>query len=151
MTVKPTIITPSPDLTYITPGVGSITDASGNVFTITAAGAATEAIGGANPKALVGGEGTNAIEYSDSVVYFQDASSLTWYTWTGVKFTIAAAPPTPTDLVGQETLAGVNKLLTLQASDTAAIRADIAALSSTQSANTKTLAAIQAYLTGQVD
>ena len=82
--------TPSPSGTIATPGNGSITDASGNVFTLTSSGVSQE-----NSKALAGGSGPGEIEYYNSVVYFQDASSHTWYTWNGSNF-VASAGPSPT-------------------------------------------------------
>jgi Beta-galactosidase len=82
--------TPSRSGTIITPGKGSITDASGNVFLITAAGAIEE-----NGKALPGGSGTGEIEYCNSVVYFEDATTHAWYTWSGSNF-VGNAEPSPT-------------------------------------------------------
>lgn len=86
--------TPSPSGTIITPGKGSITDSSGNVYVITAAGAIQK-----NGNALPGGGGTGEIEYYNSVVYFQDASSHTWYTWNGTYF-VGSTGPTSDPLPG---------------------------------------------------
>jgi hypothetical protein len=76
---------------YITPGVGSFVDASGNVYTIDAAGNADE-----NGSRIPGGGGTSAMEYADGVVYGQDATTGQWYTWNQVTWTPSSAPPTPT-------------------------------------------------------
>ncbi len=88
-------ITESTSGTVITPGLGLITDRSGNVFTLTSKGEASE-----NGVLINGGGGTSKIEYYSHVTYFQDSVTLQWYTWNGTTFTQASAPtssnPTPT-------------------------------------------------------
>ena len=54
--------TASANGTVITPGSGSITDAAGNIYTLTAADVATEAVGGTNPQPMLGGNGTSQME-----------------------------------------------------------------------------------------
>src|SRR3954452_24630095 len=72
----------------ITPGRGSFTDSAGNVYTIDSAGNAME-----NGNAMAGGGGTSAMELYNNIVYAQDSSSGTWFTWDGSTFTAASAPP----------------------------------------------------------
>jgi hypothetical protein len=59
---------------------GSITDASGNVWTLTASGAIDE-----NGAAVPGGDGTSAVTYvaATQLIWGQDASSGSWYSWNG--------------------------------------------------------------------
>jgi hypothetical protein len=76
----------------ITPGSGSFTDSSGNVYTLDTNMTATE-----NGVAMNGGGGTSAMELYNGTVYAQDNNTKTWYTWDGSNFNPAAtAPPTPT-------------------------------------------------------
>jgi len=57
---------------------GSITDASGNVWTLSGAGAVME-----NGSAVAGGGGTAQLTYAASTIWGQDASSGNWYSWNG--------------------------------------------------------------------
>jgi hypothetical protein len=59
---------------------GSITDASGNVWTLSAAGEVRD-----NGSAVPGGAGTAQLTYvaSTQTIWGQDASSGGWYAWTG--------------------------------------------------------------------
>lgn len=75
----------------ITPGSGSFTDASGNVYTLDAAGNADE-----NGKPIPGGGGTEAMEYANGLIYGEDAGGSGWYTWNGTNWNAAAAPPAVT-------------------------------------------------------
>jgi glucose/arabinose dehydrogenase len=79
--------------TFITPGSGSFTDTHGNVYTITAAGVATEAKGGTNPQPMPGGSGTSQMAYWNTVVYAQDHTSLNWFIWQDPTFIAAPSPP----------------------------------------------------------
>jgi hypothetical protein len=64
---------PTPTAGYATPGVGSFTDATGNVYAIDASGNADE-----NGNPMAGGSGTGAMEYANGVVYGEDAASKQW-------------------------------------------------------------------------
>lgn len=89
---SPPTPSPSPSGTIITPGNGSFVDASLNTYGITTAGAVTE-----NGNPLAGGGGTGEGEYYNGLPYFEDATTKTWYTWTGTEFyTAPTLPPTPT-------------------------------------------------------
>ena len=59
--------------TAITPGSGSFTDASGNVFTVSTAGVAEE-----NGSPLPLGRGTAQLVYYDGIVYGQDIATGDW-------------------------------------------------------------------------
>jgi endoglucanase len=92
----PTPTVPTAPITYITPGVGSFTDASGNVYTIDSASNADE-----NGSPIPGGAGTSAMDYYNSLVYGQDSNTSQWYTWDGTEWNgpVTApilAPTTPT-------------------------------------------------------
>lgn len=88
--------TPAVGAILITPGVGSITDSFGNVYTLTAGLVATEAVGGTNPQPMPNGSGTSAMEYYQGVVYGQDHTTGNWYSWNGTAFIgPVAAPPPP--------------------------------------------------------
>lgn len=67
---------------------GSITDSQGHVWTLPG-GNITE-----DGSAVAGGGGTSQIVYSGGVVYFQDGSDLTWYTYDGSNFNSSSAPTT---------------------------------------------------------
>ena len=71
-------------------GLGSFTDAAGNVYTLNAAGDAIE-----NGKLTYGGAGTGAMELVNDIVYGQDAATKKWYTWDQTNWTPSSAPPTP--------------------------------------------------------
>jgi hypothetical protein len=76
---------------FAVPGIGSITDASGNVYAVTVGKAATE-----NGKAMSGGGGTDMLLYWGSQVYGRDASTGVWYAWNSPYWTkVAASPPAP--------------------------------------------------------
>lgn len=80
----------------ITPGNGSFTDAQNNTYTIDTSDNALE-----NNQPMNGGGGTGAMEYYNGVVYAQDASSGTWYTWDGTQFQgPVTAPPAPSGNTG---------------------------------------------------
>ena len=87
-TASGTTTTPSTD--FITPGVGSFKDATGNTYTIDAVGNADE-----NGAAIPNGSGTAAMEYYNSAVYGEDAGTSQWYTWNQTTWSAAAAPPSP--------------------------------------------------------
>lgn len=73
----------------ITPGQGSLTDAAGHVWKITASGSITED-GAWTP----GGGGTSALSIAaDGTVYGQDAKSQSWLTLSGKFWSPAQAPP----------------------------------------------------------
>ena len=82
----PPVTTTNPVL--IKPGVGSFKDTAGNVYTIAANGDADE-----NGKLMNGGTGTGALELANGVIYGQDASSKTWYTWNQTTWTQASSAP----------------------------------------------------------
>lgn len=71
-----------------TPGSGSITDGTGNVYAITSAGAMT-----LNGTAIVGGGGTSEIAFYSNTVYAQDASNLSWFTYTPSGGFVASGAP----------------------------------------------------------
>lgn len=75
---------------YITPGSGSFTDASGNVYTLDSSGNADE-----NGQPIPGGAQTAAMEYYNGSVYGEDAGGSGWYIWNGTNWQAAAAPPSP--------------------------------------------------------
>jgi cellulase (glycosyl hydrolase family 5) len=72
---------PAPEQIVLTPSSGgSITDASGNVWTLTASGDVEE-----SGSPVPGGGGTAALTYvaSTQTIWGQDASSGQWYSWSG--------------------------------------------------------------------
>jgi hypothetical protein len=86
--------TPSPTAsaipTELTPtSGGTLTDAAGNRWTLTSAGAVDE-----DANAVPGGSGTAAIALDDNVLYGQDTTSKSWYTYstTSQSWTSSAAP-----------------------------------------------------------
>ncbi len=83
----PPVTTPNQPV-LITPGTGSFKDTTGNVYTIAANGDADE-----NGKLMNGGTGTGALELANGVIYGQDASSKTWYTWNQTTWTQASSAP----------------------------------------------------------
>jgi endoglucanase len=87
----PTVPTPT---TYITPGVGSFQDGSGNTYTLDATGVAME-----NGSPIPGGAGTAAMDYYNGLVYGQDQNTLGWYTWDGTNWNGPVTAPiiTPTN------------------------------------------------------
>lgn len=83
---------PTPGTVFITPGNGSFTDGSGNVYTLTTGNVATE-----NGSPMSGGGGTDAMELYGGTVYARDMRTQQWYTWDGAAFNAASTPPpTPT-------------------------------------------------------
>jgi hypothetical protein len=82
--------TPPSSGTIITPGSGTLTDSSGNTYTLSSQDVAME-----NGNAIPGGWGTGEMEYYNGQIYGQDATSQTWYTWNQTSWTSAAAPPGP--------------------------------------------------------
>jgi hypothetical protein len=87
--------TPTPNELTTTSG-GTITDSAGNKWTLTSAGVVDE-----NGTTVPGGSGTATVAMVGNVIYGQDATSQSWYTYstTGQTWTSAAAPvltPTPT-------------------------------------------------------
>jgi hypothetical protein len=75
---------------------GTLTDGSGNKWTLTSAGVVDE-----NGTAVPGGSGTSAVAIVSDVIYGQDGASKSWYTYspTNQTWTSSAAPvltPTPT-------------------------------------------------------
>ncbi len=91
--------TPTASSNELTPtSGGTLTDASGNTWTLTAAGGVDE-----NGTPVPGGSGTSAFAIVGNVYYGQDATSLGWYTYspTTKSWTSSVAPvlsPTPTPL-----------------------------------------------------
>jgi Ca-dependent carbohydrate-binding module xylan-binding len=75
----------------IVPGSGSFKDAAGNVYTLDAAGNADE-----NGKPVPNGSGTGTMELANGLVYGQDATSKSWYTWNGTGWATSGAPPAVT-------------------------------------------------------
>jgi hypothetical protein len=73
--------------TYATPGSGSFTDSSGNVWSIDTSGNVVE-----NGNDVPGAGGTGAIDLYNGVVYAQDSSSGNWFSWDGANFNAATAP-----------------------------------------------------------
>ena len=88
----PTPPTTEPVSTMLTPASGgSITDAAGNIWTLTATGDVAK-----NGESVPGGEGTAALTYSDNMIWGKDATSSHWYAYgsNGVWQGPVAAPPT---------------------------------------------------------
>lgn len=79
---------PSPSGTIITPGHGSFTDSAGNAYTLTLADIAME-----NGSPIPDGGNTAEMEYYNSKVYGEDATSHAWYIWDQHSWTSTAAPP----------------------------------------------------------
>jgi hypothetical protein len=80
----------------ITPGVGSITDIHGNVWTIDASGNVLE-----NGTAVPGGDGTGALTYvpQTDTIYAQDQGTGNWFFWNGSTWVgPGAAPPSGSGL-----------------------------------------------------
>ncbi len=85
---------PTPAVVLTPASGGSITDASGNIWTLTSAGNVDE-----NGTAVAGGGGTAALTYvaSADTIWGEDATSLKWYSWTnGAWVGPAATSPLPT-------------------------------------------------------
>jgi hypothetical protein len=99
--------TPAPSnasITIVTAGDGSsLTDPSGNVFSVDASGNAIE-----NGRPIAGGSGTSALATVNGQIEGQDAHSQQWFAWNGSVWTPGAAGPDPTIVVGL----GVDKTLT---------------------------------------
>jgi hypothetical protein len=72
----------------VTPGSGSLTDAGGNVWLITANGSIRE-----NGQWTPGGGGTAALTIVNGVVYGLDSTGKGWFTLSGRYWTSSAAPP----------------------------------------------------------
>jgi hypothetical protein len=68
---------------------GTLTDASGNKWTLTSAGMVDE-----NGKPVPGGSGTGAFAIVNNVYYGQDATTKAWFTYspTSLTWTLSAAP-----------------------------------------------------------
>jgi endoglucanase len=86
---------------YITPGSGSFTDASSNVYSLDSSGNAIE-----NGTAIPGGAGTSAMELFGGQIYAQDAVTGAWFIFNGTVFTAASAPPIPNAGTGVRTTTG---------------------------------------------
>lgn len=71
----------------ITPGSGSLTDASGNAWLITQGGSVQE-----NGQWTPGGGGTAALTIINGTVYGEDATGRGWFTLSGQYWTSSAAP-----------------------------------------------------------
>ncbi len=79
------------NMAYITRGVGTFTDTSGNLYALDSSGDAEE-----NGSPIPGGGGTAAMEYYSGLVYAQDSTSSEWFTWNqSTWLSSGAAPPTP--------------------------------------------------------
>jgi hypothetical protein len=90
-TPSPPPIPPSPPATImITPGSGSFTDTSGNVYTIDTSDNADE-----NGSPMAGGSNTGEMAYVNQQVYAQDATTLNWFLWNGSAFTGPVTLPSP--------------------------------------------------------
>lgn len=89
-------MTESAEGAFITPGVGTITDAKGKVYAITTAKVATE-----SGAAMKGGNGTGAMCYHSHALYAQDFATSAWYTWndTTKLWTTSASPVSVAALV----------------------------------------------------
>jgi hypothetical protein len=88
--------------TVITPGVGTITDTAGNVFSIDVNGNAIE-----NNVVMPNATGIAKMEYYLGGIYLLDGVSGLWYEWNGLAFLgPVAAPPssTPTSAVAAPAL-----------------------------------------------
>lgn len=73
--------------TEIFRGSGTLTDGSGNTYTLASNGSAME-----NGSYIPAGGGTSAMEITDGQVYGQDAASKQWYTWDQQNWTPSADP-----------------------------------------------------------
>ena len=90
----------------ITPGVGSMTDGSGNVWTILSAGAVLME----GSVQVNGGGSTGAFTIVNGVYYAQDINTLVWYTYSPVttNFTPSAAPTAVADVANDNITMCVN-------------------------------------------
>lgn len=93
----------SPEGHIITPGVGSITDAKGNTYTLSVSDLAIE-----NGAAMAGGSNTAQMVYHAHTVYGQDAKTLSWYTWNGRVWTEVASPISTSTIVASVTVATIS-------------------------------------------
>src|SRR5215472_12532110 len=82
----------------ISPGNGTFTDASGNVYSISTAGDAEE-----NGKLMSGGNETVAMELANGTVYGQDVNTRQWFTWNQSFWTAASAPTSAAPAGGSAT------------------------------------------------
>ena len=69
---------------------GTITDGSGNVWSLTAAGVVME-----NGSAVAGGSGTAALTYVAPSIWGEDAASSGWYAWTNGQWIGPSPSPVP--------------------------------------------------------
>lgn len=76
------------NIPFITPGNGSITDANGHVWTITASPDDWVVEDGVRTN---GGGGTAAVEYYQGTIYAQDGGGTGWYTYDGTNWNFATA------------------------------------------------------------
>jgi hypothetical protein len=84
-------LTESPNATFAVPGIGAITDAAGNTYTVGPAKVAR--VDGAP---IPGGADTAILFYHNHSVYGKDATTGVWYEWVGKAWVVAApAPPAP--------------------------------------------------------
>jgi hypothetical protein len=67
---------------------GSIQDDSSNVWTLTSGGAIAE-----NGSAVAGGGGSSGLTFASHTIWGRDASSGSWYAWTGTTWTGPGANP----------------------------------------------------------
>lgn len=86
-----------------TPGQGSVTDAAGNVWTVSASGNVMRAAAGGVAAPVSGGSGTRALTSVGGSIYAQDDKSGRWYLYTGATgwrpmsaLPVPAPTPTPT-------------------------------------------------------
>ena len=82
----------------ISPGNGTFTDASGNVYSISPAGDAEE-----NGKLMSGGNETVAMELANGTVYGQDVNTRQWFTWNQSFWAAASAPTSAAPAGGSAT------------------------------------------------
>jgi hypothetical protein len=80
---------------FITPGNGTFTDASGNVWSITTADDSLQE----NGNLVFGGSGTGQAAYYNGTVYAQDEGSGAWFTYDGTNFNPAPSPPPTTTAI----------------------------------------------------
>jgi hypothetical protein len=80
---------PQPVLTMLTPtSGGSIVDAAGNIWTLTATGDVDK-----NGASIPGGGGIAALTYSDNTIWGKDAANSHWYTYSNGIWKGPVAPP----------------------------------------------------------
>ncbi len=94
----------------VLPGVGSMTDSSGDTWTISSVVSGSNVMQTATPTTVPGGGGTSALTILNNVVYGQDSATLAWYTYSATtqNWSPATTPTLVADVAGDTVTECVN-------------------------------------------